>query len=560
MKTTIMPNIRLSGTIWMLLCIGVSFFGVSFLQGWGDLCKDESYQTWAMLNWESSRLAPLSYWIGYKWMSVFGFKVINLRILTTIIGSLAVATSAVYSYFRTRNIFFCGFLLMLGAWVWRADAFMLYNWDSGSYLFDCLGLICAVEYFRHPSMKKIALCGTSCALMALGRLPSGIIVPLMCVLMFCHGEKHGISIRNNLYQIAVYCISFSIVFIGLLCLMYGNPLEYVNTINQGRVSGHSLSDSSRYIWRMNHLFKLFTFLYFPAFVCILFPLVFTKRLFIESKHDVSGICKKHWISITLMCVSVVTIALWTAKLFCDVGAECELGNSSPIVVALLLLPSVRNFANPGKPKMKMPIWQLWACGAIITAMIFGSDAYTERIEAGFTLPVIISILWTAKNRNVNNYLSVVVVLWLAGSIGVNAIHWNKQLKYCTYNYGDNLGIYEGLHTSEDYEKRITDLIPAIHKIKETRERYVLIDNRNILGLVLGQDNGPSYHEFGFYPTDPHSWDPAHLAMLDTIDAVVYRKEHFKNTLKVQQVVEILQKHGFKRPEEIGGTVVILRKL
>lgn len=539
-------------TTWVLICVGVSLLGVSFLQGWGNLCKDEAYQTWSILNWESSRLAPLTYWIGYKWMEIFGFKVVNLRLLATIVGSLAVTTSVIYSYYRTRNLILSGILLMLGAWVWRADAFMLYNWDSGSYLYDCIGLICIVEYFRQPSVRKAVICGMACALMALGRLPSGIVVPSMCVLMYCYGRENGGTGRDNVYHISAFVIAFSIMFIGMLILMYGNLWEYVNTIGEGKVSGHSLSDLGHYKWRMTMLLKWFSFLYFPAFLCVLLPLVFTKRLFMDRGVE----RKRHMWSIALMCLSVVAVALWTAKLFVGTSTECAQGYSAPVVMAFLLLPAVRNFANPEKRKMKMPTWQLWGCGVIVVSMIFGSDAYTERIEAGFMLPIIITILWSAKNRNVNNYLWVVIVLWLISSIGINAVHWNMQLTECKYSYGSEMGIYSGVKSSEDFEKTINDLIPAVHEIKKTGERYILIDNRNIIGLVIGEDDGPNYHDFGFFSTCPTNWGPEHFKMLDTINAVVYRKDCYIDRIEVQQVVKMLEERGYINQEDIGDAIII----
>ncbi len=555
MRNTFILNTWWTKIIWILFCVAVSFWGFAFLQGWGDVWKDEAYQTWSILNWESSRVAPLSYWVGYKWMSIFGFKVVNLRLLATIIGSLAVTTSVIYSYYRTKNLILCGFLLMLGTWVWRADAFMLYNWDSGSYLLDCMALICIVEYFRRPTLNKAVFCGVTCALMTLGRLPSGILGPLMCVLMCCYGWRNDIPYRKTLLNICVFVAVFIVVFICLLTLMYGNPVEYINSLNQGKIGGHSLNDLGNYKWRMYILLENFTFIFSPAIFCILLPLLFRKRLSVLLNEKVFESRLKEWLIISCLCLFIVIEAIWTAKLYLVSLPEGILGCTVPIVVALLLLCPVRNYSNPDKPKMKIPEWELWGCAVTVLASIFGSDSYVGRIEGGFFLPIIIAVLWIL-GRGVKEYLSVVVVLWLLCCIGINVMHWIIQTRECIYEYTDEIGLYSGIKSSVDFDKIIEDLKPAISLIKKNHEKYILIDDRNVIGMVLGPDDGPGYHDFEFFSEYPENWRRRHIDMLDRIDAVVYSKDFVKNKISAQKVVEMLRGYGYVYSQETDGAVIV----
>lgn len=543
--------------IWIIISIIVAYCAISIMRGWGNINFDEAYQTWAVLNYKDMRTAPLTFWLGSKWLDIMGVKVLNLRLLTAIVGSLAVLISCIYAWIRTKNIFLFGLLLMVSMWCWRSDAFMLYNWDTGSFIWDVLALIAIVEYFRKPTLCKAILCGIGCGIMTLGRMPSGIIAFLWLLFAFLQARRNQCRNKYLLWKIIGFALAYVLVFISILWLTYGSPMNYFATLNQGVVSGHSLSNIGNYKWRLYSMYSYFAFIYFPAILCLLLCLLCRRRL-LDFKIVYPGE-KRNLTSILTLFAICMIMSVWTSKLFHEPGTEGLLSCSAPIVVGFLLMIPIRNFANPDKMKMQVALWEMWGCGIVIFSMIFGSDAYVERIEGGITLPVIVAILWQTNYKSIRKFVVLALSLWLFCCVGINLGHWKVQNAECNYTCGKTTGIYEGIRSTENIDSIVSVLTPAINEVKQNNETYILLDNRNRYGLIFGYDNGPSYNEFHFNSTMPDHWTDDKLKLLDHVDAIIYRTDYALDEIKLQKSIELMEKQGYADRRKTGGST-ILRKI
>lgn len=529
------------------------------MRNWGTISHDEAYQTWAVLNWQDMRTAPLSFWIGAKWLEVTGINMLNLRLLARIIAIVSVAVTCLYLFLRTRRGVLSCFVFMVCMWVWRSDAFMIYNWDSGSYLWDVLALISIVEYFRSPSVNKALLTGGACALMTLGRMPSGVIVIAWAILSFLYGRENKLGFKHFLTTLSAFGLAFLAVFTIILWSTYSNPIEYFSTLNKGVVGGHSLSNLDNYKFRLIFMSRYFTFLYFPALLCLLTCWVCRKRFFISS-----GLThvKRHIGVILTLFIICVFVAFWEVKFHNDDSAECFMGCAVPIVVGFLLLVPLRNFSFPGAEKIRISKWQMWGCAIVIFSMLFGSDAYTERIEGGIVLPVIILILWATENHAVQRYVLLVTGVWLFCCVGMNVSHWANQRRYCTYLYDNSNPVIADIYGEYDIQGICKSLSPGVEKIKNADEKYILLEdenqNRTLFGLLLGADNGPGYNDFQFASTSMNSWTPEKVALLNETDALLFRRESMESDYELQSVVRLMQEKGFTYQEEVGDCI-ILRK-
>ncbi len=547
-------------TLWSLLCVTLAAVAFTTLLNWGNVDHDEVYQAYSVINWHEISVAPLSHFIGNMWFNKVGGSVANLRALSMLIAVASIAISCIYALIRTKNLWLSAFLFATMAWIWRTEAFILYNWDSGSMLWNTLALIAIVEYFRKPSMHKSMLCGLTFALMALGRIPSAIILPLFIILVFVQEFHKTHRFRNSLINAAACIISFTVAAWLLLTLLYGNMARYIADFQQNSISGHSLSDPSHYIWRLIFLLPYYLQENLTSVVCMLLPLIFRKRLRILltkerlSKSDIPTIA-----TIILLSLSAVILSVWLAKSCLGSDTQCFYGAGCALAVGLLLAIPVRNFSNPTEPKISVPYFPLWGCAILLIAAAFGSDAYFERILACYTVPVIMAILWSAHNKSLNQYCILILALALPCFISINLTHWSKLKKECTYTYNDNLSVFSGIKASRNLEKEYLELLPAINSLKADNLRYILIGDRHTMSLLFGNDAGPHMNQFHFRANKPYCWTAGYLDYLDNTDAIVYSVSDFQSDSELQQVVTLMKSHGFRNARHSGNAIILTKK-
>lgn len=542
--------------LWIILCLVLGAVAFTAFFGWGDIDRDEVYQTYCVINWQNTGVAPLSHILGNVWISELGTSVLNLRLLSTLIAVSAISISCVYALWRTRNLWLSTFLFATMAWLWRTEGFMLYNWDSGSLLWDTLALICTVEYFRKPALLKSLFCGITFALMTLGRIPSGIILPLFILLLIIFGIKSQ-NLKTILADSTACILSFAITSFLLLTLIYGNITDYLASLQNNSISGHSFTDPSHYIWRLIFLFPYYLQENLIAAICLLLPLIFRKRLSIIIRHK-SEFNLRTITTVALILLSAVILSIWLAKSCLGPDTQCFYGAGCALAVGLLLAVPVRNFSEPFKRKIKSPAYQLWGCAIILITVSFGSDAFSERILGCYTVPVIIAVLWCINNKNIKFYCLLVLSLALPCFISVNLVHWNKLKKECPFVYSENLQLFEGITASRNLEDEYSALLPAIRSLDADNKSYILLGDRHTMTLLFGEDAGPEMNQFHFRSNETYSWTPNHLDYLGNTDALVCSAVAYNDNIELQKTVSLMKSKGFSNQKRIGKAIILTK--
>lgn len=542
--------------VWIIICLALAAVAFTTMLDWGDIDRDEVYQTWSVFNWHKISVAPLSHFIGNQYISKMGGSVVHLRCLSMLIAVSAIFISCIYTLFRTRNLWLSTFLFAAMAWLWRTEGFILYNWDSGSLLWDTLALICTVEYFRKPALLKSIFCGITFALMTLGRIPSGIILPLFILLLIIFGIKSH-NLKNTLAGSTACILSFAITSFLLLTLLYGNITDYLASIHNNSISGHSLTDPSHYIWRLIFLLPIYLQENLIAALCLLLPLIFRKRLSILIRYK-SEFNFRTIITISLIFLSAIILSIWLSKSCLGPDTQCFYGAGCSLAVGLLLAVPVRNFSEPLKQKISLPAFQLWGCALILLAVSFGSDAFCERILGCYTVPVIIAVLWSLNNNNLKFYCLLVLSLAFPCFVSVNLVHWNKLEKECTYFYGENLRLFEGITASRNIAEEYSDFLPAISSLEADNKSYILLGDRHTMTLLFGEDAGPGMNQFHFRSNKPYSWTPNYLDYLVNTDALVFSETAYNGDIELQSTVRLMLSKGFSNQKKVGKAIILTK--
>lgn len=199
--------------------------------------QDEPYQMLNAAEYLHSPMAPLSAWLGHAWSSLFGFTLLNFRILAVICAILSVAVPSAFLYRRTRMsnlsiaVFGAGTL-----WLALVPAkSYLYGWDSLSTLLLVVVMLLCVSYLQRPSAKLATLLGIAVALATLARIPNVAAIPVVAAAILL---GRG-SAKNKALRLAAFLAVFAAVGLACLTAIYCSPSAYFASFGENVISGHS---------------------------------------------------------------------------------------------------------------------------------------------------------------------------------------------------------------------------------------------------------------------------------------------------------------------------------
>lgn len=531
----------------LILCLCV-FSGCAImfaLENYGANSKDELFQSICVRRYEESPLGLLSFRIGNLWTSIFGFSLLNLRILTSILLLLAIAVSTFYSYKITRKLKLSGILFLLGCIFLRAGTFSIYNWDTGTYLFDAFAICLLLSIIDKPSLLNLIGLGVTAALMTLGRAPSAIFLPLSTLMVF-------LSCRKRLSQVetfklcAVIVISWLAAMTILTALILGSPFNYTEAFfNHNVITGHSPFSEHRYLAkRFVDMTAALPNIWFYGIVCLILSVILPRlrRLY-----------------------SIPILAAWV--IFCIITAYSNteknhnlliyFGIDTPVSLGLLIaVPIFRLFNKNSSSNLGTLKLKLWSCFILLISVSFGSDAYMQRMTTGFLIPIIAGLLWEYRNNEFHVFLKY--------SLGITLITFGmmlaSHLANLAYAYR-NVPIskkypYSGIRADSMCHLETIRAEDAINKVRSEGIPYLYLGDHLAAELSFGPDEGLSFQNYHNTLTNSEQWLRYKKGLIDKIDAVVYVPGI--NKYKFDGIIADLKSEGFIKSEKIGKAMILYR--
>lgn len=531
---------------WMLclLCVAGGVALMFSVLNYSGFWPDEIFMTNCMRHYSEAPLGLLTFYVGHLWIEWFGYSLLNLRVLTAILSTLAVGVSSFYLYRLTRRPLLASVVFLLCCLLMKLCSFPFPNWDSFTYLFDAIAACMLVGLVARPSSPAYFILGVVSGLMTLGRLPSGILLPLAIIIVTLANRINGSAYppaRAGLLILGGWLLTMFL----LTFLILGDPTLYPRLILDGNtVSGHNPGeDGVRLIRRLaavcNKATSTCAFGAGTLVLAILFPKIHSKKL--------------RAAILSLYVLLSLSLAYYIAQV--DRQFPFILGGDAVIGLGLLLAYPVYRLFRPVEKNRLLDL-QLWAVAAVLFTMMFGSDAYFERLITALVIPILIGLLWRLRLPSIHTFLKHDISL----NLTVFSIITLFALPYIVRAHTT----WGNLHTQapfagiwSEYPTVETDnLKEGIGYLRGRGERFAVVGNHQLAELIYGPLEGISFLEFHDYAS---RWAKDRDRLLENMDAFIYCDTLPTGIKDYAVVFDDLRRHGFTDTLKVGRSVILYRK-
>jgi hypothetical protein len=218
------------------LCIAIATLPGLFVAHYGAQPFDEPYQMLNALDYRNTAFAPLSNYFGYLFGSHVGFEWMNFRYLALAFYWVSILMGCVYMWCKTRQykmfLFFSSVLVLIAGLLRVCQ--VVYGWDTWTMPITVLTIILTFEYHDHKKQWMVVAFGLLSATIAMLRLPSIVVVPIFCFVLYLCNEK-----GKRLMPIAIYIATTTIALTALIYALYGTLTEFVQCLLSTKIDEHS---------------------------------------------------------------------------------------------------------------------------------------------------------------------------------------------------------------------------------------------------------------------------------------------------------------------------------
>lgn len=217
--------------ILIVIAIIVSFIGLTSY----SLLVDETYQALCCKNYLKSPLAMGIFYVGNKWMSLFGDTLISLRVLSRLCILLSIFLGGGYLLCKTKDLLLTSIACLLSAIFANLGDMSFYNWDVGAYPIASLGTLLLLSYIDKSSFLKLVILGLITGVMAVFRVP---LIGFLGIVAIVIALRNGIASALKIY--AIYTLFTLLGLLVCAWIMVGSIFDYVHSFNSDNIiSGHT---------------------------------------------------------------------------------------------------------------------------------------------------------------------------------------------------------------------------------------------------------------------------------------------------------------------------------
>lgn len=352
-----------------------------------DIVNDEVFMALNVRHYEDSPMAPLTFYLGHIAISLFGDKIITLRILKYLLYFVTIGFSCIFFYKVTGKGKVSWYLFALFALTSTIASMDIYNWDTGSYPFLVLTLISTLAYNHKRNLIYSSMMGICCGLMIASRIPTAVGVPFIILLISLNHD----SFAQKLRYASVYLITLLITLWLLMLLIYGSPNGLLGAWSDDNfITGHGLGSAavSRMTEGVKWILLPVALAWMLAYGCFLSTIVALR------------LRQHRYVVIAIMGIAIALFARsfahydWTAHM-----CLWQL----PAFVFLFLPQLSRLFVtDKGKEVAKINLDQ-WILLLFALLPGVGSDVFLERLAPMVLMPLILAYIYPSRRRLVTVY-------------------------------------------------------------------------------------------------------------------------------------------------------------
>lgn len=513
---------------------------------------DEVYQSLCVRNYMESPLGLLTYFIGDMWSRLFGFSVLKLRVLASVEIILAVCVTSGWLYGRTRNLRLSAATFLLSCILMRAGSYYFYNWDTGTYLFDATALCLLMTAISRPTIRKCVLLGVAIALMTLGRVASGIFLPVVSILVYfaCRKDVHAVHEHKDRYagivMAGMILIGWTVTMLLLTTAICGSPADYLSLFSARTVvSGHNPVSDIHMLWgRLAYIMLQLPATWFFGIVCLILGLV----LIAVKKKTNRVLIFLPWLIFCLL------TSYWNSR--SSGYVIFRLGIDTPLGLGLLSVIPVYSLYRRGYRISRQCGLKLWACALATVSYAFGSDGFTERMVMAFILPVIVAVLWTEGNGWVRRYTRCVMIVSLLSFSTIYYCHFAMGFRMREEMTKCDLPVLEGVRISKEDTSMVAikDVAVVAERLRREGKPFVYLGDERKLALVYGLKTSMPFHMYHHSWCNLSDWNKYKDLYAADAEYVVYHSDMSNDELPA--ILSDVRGRGFTDSISVGKIVIL----
>lgn len=495
-----------------------------------SMFRDETYQAFAVEHYEQSPLAPLTYWIGYQWCSIFGFKLMSLKVLQWLCNVTGVCMGVWYFYRRTSLTGLSAMLILLLCPASEIWSMFIYNWDTGPLPFIMACYLATDSYIRRPDMQRAIVMAAAFALMILSRVPLAAAAP---ALMFIVIWKHRKNTSTLMWQLMGGGTTAAAIILAFIYIIYasfsGLAAAWADgNIITGHTAGHYLTGYM--IQSQKSLLN-----YIPYFSSI--PIICFVSALLCIKSDIKY-------RVVVYVLSAACVALYVVCFYSS-SFVATLGVLQIVAVGAWLYPIYCSLSKNERPAISL---------RALTMLLFlvipgvGSDHFIERMISFAMLGPILTLSTPYIKRFDEVFTSLLTVCVLAAYASLYTFV-RSNYTYPTEKFGPRMsGVFVGADTNQKFE----DYVSAYNKAKARAHHPVFIGEGKYSAAYVCDDFSLTGDFHFFHFLDFHKEKDRIAQELHGADAVLMTSDNYRlNPTHNELLEKYIGELGYVKTDSVG---------
>lgn len=490
-----------------LMAVAVTFYGLNCY----TLMIDEAYMSLCCKNYENSPLAMMIFYIGDKWISLFGDNFLSLRLLCRVCILVSITIGGVYLWNRTKNLLLTATACLFSALTVNLADTAIYNWDSGAYVVEALGALMLMLYVQKPTIKHAILMGLIWGGMTSFRLPLIAYGGIIIIAVF------GVARAVNKTAMAHSLIALVSMIVGwLICIfvMVGSIEAYMLSFkSENIITGHSVNVLEPYINQFVWYFPRQLYFMMPALIAMLVGMIYS----FKGKFSLKDLLVFEIILFGIAATFSIAYLEFSTMLLSGIGLPVFLVLVAwPVIAYHTGLESHSNDKFTYKLKL-----QLWLLFAMMLLMGFGSDTPFQRWSVLFLLPIVLGVLYPAFNiqsKRVIKYIFLMLIPLFCVLIPIK--HKFVSSQTVCFN-GTPTSVLRDVIITDAEQERYVEIKNVVDSLKNQNRNFTFagLKSRYIYSGEFEQDGEIKA------PLHYYHWEDGNKKMIDQfankVDAVIY---------------------------------------
>lgn len=504
------------GLSWCLigLTVGVIFYGLNCY----TLMIDEAYMALCCKDYANSPLAMMIFFIGDKWMLLWGDSFISLRILCRLCILVSIIIGGIYLWKQTGNLLLVASTCLLSALTANLADHSIYNWDTGAYPVEALGALVLMMYAQKPGIKNAILLGMSWGLMTVFRLPLMAFGGVAFIAIYAVHRSLNFTVCKHL------CTAFiSMVSSWLVCIavMTGSVTSYIESFcTENIITGHSINFLQPYIDQFVWYFPRQVFFGMPALIAMLVAMIYSYKGTLSFK------------SLFIIELVLLVIAFAFTVSYLTYSAMLLSGIGLPVLLILAAWPVVAKYTgietierNRFTYQLKL---QLWLLVLVMLLMGLGSDTAFQRWSILFLLPMVVGVIWPAVDTQSKRMIVYAFSILLPFLIVLVPIKYKMVCSDAEEFVGCSSSVLHGTIIPTAEQERYIEIKETVDSVKSQNLTYTFAGLKSRYIYSFEYETKASI----LAPLHYYHWEDGNEAMIDRFapktDVIIYLGDYPKD--------------------------------